>query len=157
MPENLRRAMELRGLDPDAVAEKAAELEASGVLDAPEAWPSPQPLPAPGDGQETLLGVMAPTGEQLRDEGMERALRAAPADWKAVAWQAIVELANAGADFTSDAVWEKVGFSPPEPRALGPLLLRAQRAGMIRPSGERRSSERAVRHAGPVTVWEPVA
>jgi hypothetical protein len=151
----MRGAMEAAGLDPDEVAAKAAELDldASEPVPAPSSQRSATPV---DDGQETLLGVMAPTGEELRDEGMERALRAAPADWKAVAWQAILDLTDAGSEFTSDAVWEKVGFSPPEPRALGPLLLRAQRAGMIRPSGERRSSERAVRHAGPVSVWERV-
>ncbi len=154
MPEMLRAAMIARGLDPDAVAAEAATVD----LDAPDAAPAPPEPPAPDGGQESLLGVMAPPdGAQLRDEGMARAEHAAPPDWKDAAWNAILHLADAGADFTADDVWGRVGFSPPEPRALGPLLVRAQRAGLIRATGQHRKSERSVRHTGNVAVWEPVS
>jgi hypothetical protein len=158
IPEALRKAMEAQGnVDPDEVAAKAAALLESGELDAPEKPPAPPATPtAVIEGQESLLGVMAPpTGEELRDEGMARAERAAPEEWKDAAWHAIVALANAGADFTADDVWAKVGFAPPEPRALGPLLVRAQKAGMIRNTGNRRSSTRPEHHAFPCAVWEP--
>ena len=97
-----------------------------------------------------------PTGEELRDEGMARADAAADPEWKDAAWRAIVALANAGSDFTADDVWAKVGFAPAEPRALGPLLSRAQKAGMIRATAERRHSGRPERHSSPITVWEPI-
>ena len=53
--------MELRGLDPDDVASKAAEIADSGVLDEPEQAPAAAPiLPLDEPRQESLLGVMEP-------------------------------------------------------------------------------------------------
>jgi hypothetical protein len=76
LPETLRRAMELRGLDPDDVAAKATEIAESGVLDRPEAAPAPKPAPAStvDDGQESLLGVMDhPLAARTTDPGNSHA------------------------------------------------------------------------------------
>lgn len=59
IPDLLRRAMELRGVDPDEVAAQAAEVADSGVLDEPERPPAAAVPPAEPQ-QESLLGVMEP-------------------------------------------------------------------------------------------------
>lgn len=157
IPDLLRRAMEKAGIDPDKVAAQAAEV--ADTLHRPETPPAPAPPPRGepvADGQQSLLGVIAPTtGEQLRDEGMARADQAADPDWKDAAWRAIVVLANSGDEFTADDVWERVGFAPSEPRALGPLLVKAAKTGMIRNTGRRRNSRRPEHHAFPCAIWEP--
>lgn len=65
IPDMLRAAMEAQGkVDPDEVAAQAAALLESGELDKPEVPAGPRTLPStPSEviqGQESLLGVMAP-------------------------------------------------------------------------------------------------
>lgn len=87
---------------------------------------------------------------------LERVERAAPADWKAAARDAIRRVARRGELFTSDDVWEALeaaGMPPPaEPRALGALMLGASRAGLIAPAGYT-PSRRPGTHAHPVRLW----
>ena len=95
-------------------------------------------------------------GERRRDDGMDRADRNADDDWKRRAGQLIAWMAEIWPDgFTSDDVYghlEAEGFSTHEPRALGPLIKRAERAGLIRWVGFERS-RRPSRHRGTVTRW----
>jgi hypothetical protein len=158
IPDLLRKAMELRGVDPDEVAAKAAAIDQAGGVDAlPDAAAeaSRRRVVEEAERDDSQMTFDAAAGREARDAAMARVDAAADPEWKDDAWSAIEQLVARGVDFTSDDVWRIVGFKPSEPRALGPLMMRAQRAGMIRNSGNRRNSERPEHHAFPCTVWTP--
>lgn len=96
-----------------------------------------------------------PAGRRLAEQGMTRAATAAPPDWKDAAVTALNELIEEGNEFTADDVWERIGFMPPEPRALGAYLRLASKGGRIVQTGARRPSQRPEHHAYPMTVWRP--
>lgn len=89
---------------------------------------------------------------RARDEAMARAEAHAPEDWNARADAAILRLAKAREQFTTDALWDRLD-PPPEPRALGPAMKRAQKAGWIEPTDRYKQSAREANHARPVRVW----
>jgi hypothetical protein len=63
-------------------------------------------------------------------------------------------------DFTTDDIWKALAAAslptPHEPRALGALMLAAQRAGFITPTDRYRQSQRPECHARPIRVWQAV-
>lgn len=155
VPEFLLAAMKAAGVDPDAVVAKAAAIKESGGVEAiPERTP-PRRRPVEGEDRPPPVLFDVAAGEEARDAAMAQADAAADPEWKAAAWAAIVRLANGADDFTADDVWRIVGSKPKEPRALGPLLSRAQKQGMIWSTGERRNSARPEHHAFPCAVWRP--
>lgn len=73
----------------------------------------------------------------------------------AAAYRAVLAVADRLADFTSDDIWpllERSGESTHEPAALGPVMLRAAKDGMIEQTGEMRQTRFARRHRK-LTVW----
>lgn len=104
-----------------------------------------------------------------RDEAV-RTVAASEAPFVAVAFEALVAVVNrerlwareAGMarPITSEDVWAKMtdqGFSKPaEPRAMGPVMLRGVREGLIRPTGRFVTSTMRTRHAGPIREYEVV-
>jgi hypothetical protein len=84
------------------------------------------------------------SGDELRDEGIERAYRAALEEWKVEARRAIDDVAHMRDHFTTDAVWtllDRRGVEPPrEPRAIAGVLRGAVRDGVISPTSELRQS-----------------
>ena len=63
------------------------------------------------------------------------------------------QTANVPEFFTTDAVWDGLEVEPTEPRALGPILMRAARKGLCEPTDQYRNSRRVQCHARPMRVW----
>lgn len=95
--------------------------------------------------------------EEARDQAIARAAAAAPADWSQRARDAVMLVALARFDFTTDHVWDALGEDrPPEPRALGAVLKAMAGERLIRATGEYRKSVRVDCHARPLAVWRVV-
>lgn len=87
-----------------------------------------------------------------RDEALERLAEQADADWKARAYAAVLMTAfdRGAAGFIADDVWTYLDL-PPQPKALGAVLMRLAREKRIVPTGEVRPHPK--RHATKTTVW----
>jgi|GEM_PF-2561346 len=96
--------------------------------------------------QPTLLDAL-----DARDAAIERAGDAAPAAWIRAATETLDELIEAGQPFSTDDLWARLP-APPEPRAMGAVIVAASRAKRIVQVGYRKS-ERARCHARPIPVW----
>ncbi len=100
----------------------------------------------------------ATRGAELRDAGMAQAEGAAPEEWKGLAAIALRDVRDRGPEFTSedvrDLLEERGTGDPPEPRAMGPVMMAAHRRGYIEPSGAWTSSTRASSHRMPKRLWK---
>ncbi|MFG0329247.1 MAG: hypothetical protein ACF8PN_05045 [Phycisphaerales bacterium] len=130
-----------------------------------ELFPEPEPDLSPG--QEWLRDQAAEraeaaldrpptleTARQARDAGMALVDGATDEDWKAEAADAIERLAASGRPFMSDDVWPAIGRDADPPanmRALGPIMMRAARAGRIVKTGDYRPSVRS--RLAPKPLW----
>ena len=69
-----------------------------------------------------------------RDEALAR-VESNSAPWRAVAYDLLVELARERAELTPEDFWARCADRrlgpPPEPRAVGPVFLKAKRAGVL--------------------------
>lgn len=83
--------------------------------------------------------------------GMDRAEAGASDEWKAYALGFIAEFSPTLKNFTTDDLWDAGMIKPLEPRALGPVLRRAVKHGLIAKTGEYRKSR--YRNCAPLTVW----
>lgn len=96
----------------------------------------------------------ADLGVKLRDDAIRRADEHADADWKQAAYQAVADLALFCDYLTTDDVHERLeGVSTHELRALGAIMKRAARDGLIAPTDRYLPTLRASAHARPVRVW----
>lgn len=100
----------------------------------------------------------APTGDQLRDEGIERSYRAADEEWKRLAALALRRVARFREKFTTDAIWailDREGVARPrEPRAMAGVLMKAKAEGICVPTDDPRvNSTRPEHHSFPLRVW----
>ncbi len=83
---------------------------------------------------------------------------AGPTDWSSRAYETIRRLTK-GRTFSSDDVWQLMEpyakLAPKDPRALGKVMLKAKRAGLIElVSGEQVISKREICHSRPIQVWK---
>ena len=102
--------------------------------------------------------VSSPTLDRARverDAAMAQVAEHTDPEWLAQAERAVGHLAALREPFTADSVWEQLAArqvpAPREPRALGPVMKRAVRDGVIRWTGNYDSSTR--RHCTPVRVY----
>jgi hypothetical protein len=97
-------------------------------------------------------------GDRRRDDGMGRADDHADPDWKTIADQIVRDFTM---PFTGDDVWftlDRRGVVyPHEPRALGPIIMRVYRAGLIEPTGRFLRTARPSAHRSPQREWRPTA
>lgn len=113
----------------------------------------------------TEVGLRDPEARQARDEALERVERGAGDDWKVKALAAVREVAGrcdyeevsddtwvAPRPFTTDDVWELLD-APPEPRALGAVMMTLARAGEIEKTGDYKQSTRKECHCRPIPYW----
>lgn len=107
------------------------------------------PIPPPA------MSLFEGTGEQQRDDAIERVTDHADSAWLALAFDAVVGLAFDRESFTTDDVWHRLdGVNPPhEPRAMGSVMKRAQREGVIEATKDFIPTTRPQAHAAPVRVW----
>jgi hypothetical protein len=91
------------------------------------------------------------------EDGMARADAHADNAWKQAAEAAVLHVARMRVTFTADDVWRQLAVATAvethEPSALGPILNRLRRQGVIKTTGEFVVSHRASRHAAPLRVW----
>lgn len=90
--------------------------------------------------------------EIKRDNAIERVERATPKEWKDSALAVLKELAMTTEELTTDDLWSRLDH-PPEPRAMGAIMRRAQKAGWITPTNRIETSARPECHARPIRVW----
>lgn len=90
-----------------------------------------------------------------RDAAMAQVEQGSDTWWVAIAEGAVAGLASLGQPFTTDDVWQRLADrkvpSPREPRALGPVMKRAVRDGIVEWTGGYTASTR--RHTAPVRVY----
>lgn len=91
--------------------------------------------------------------EQARDQAIQQVEDNADTDWMRQALAAVKWCAHYHGLFTTDEVWTMLP-EVREPRALGAVMRKAQKAGWIRPTDRVRNSSRVECHARPVRVWE---
>jgi hypothetical protein len=77
-------------------------------------------------------------GRARRDEALERVQRHS-SPWRALAYQALERVADRLPYLTSDDVWDELLVMevprPEEARAIGPVMVKGVRAGLIVPDG----------------------
>jgi hypothetical protein len=89
---------------------------------------------------------------QARDEAIEQVAAHTPPAWSELAWDTIVTYLKTHAEFFVDDFWSETGIEePPEARALGAVVRRAQREGLMEKSGQFRPSVRS--HLTVKPVW----
>lgn len=94
--------------------------------------------------------------EEARDEAIRRGDVAADPQWKERAYQALLACARANPTFIVDQVWEYLAREdvPKEPRAMGAILIRGAKEGVIARTREYRLSDRVSAHRNPRVVWQ---
>lgn len=94
---------------------------------------------------------------KARDEALERVESASDPDWVVSAEKALLYVSMSLQTFSTDDVWDRLRMlsvpAPREPRALGPVMRRAVRDGLIKAVGYA-ASERPERHCAPVRMYQ---
>lgn len=100
-----------------------------------------------------------PTGEDLRDEALDRVEANTDSGWMGHAAIAIGRIPPRW-NFTTDDIWAalaEVGVGAPhEPRAMGAAIRAAAHAGLIESTGVYLKSTRPEAHARPIPVWRRI-
>ena len=92
-------------------------------------------------------------GRGLRDQALERVEAAAPPDWNDRALEAVFQAALRWSYFASDDVWRLGLEKPREPRAMGPVMMRAVKLGYCQPQDSTRISSIPGQHARPLRIY----
>ena len=95
-------------------------------------------------------------GLQLKEEAIARVEANANEEWKQAAYLAMYFVARQQEYLTSDDVWSGLvdgSASTHEPRAMGAILKRAAKEGIIVATDDWRVSSRPECHGRPVRVW----
>lgn len=115
--------------------------DAPTLFDAPVA-PEYRPVDPPARKRQA---------RRARDEALERVEAAAPAQWTERAYAFLVDYLRHHETMFPDDLWEAGLEEPHELRAIGPVLLRARRAGLMVKTGELRQAVRS--HLTERPVW----
>lgn len=102
------------------------------------------------------IGRFISEARRKRDEDMARAERNAAPYFNVVAERIVRLLSREREEFTTDAVWhvlERIGVDTHEHRALGPVMMKLSRRGVIEKTGRQSQSIRKECNARPLTVW----
>tara|TARA_B110000495_G_C22764484_1_gene447556 strand:+ start:168 stop:710 length:543 start_codon:yes stop_codon:yes gene_type:complete len=94
-----------------------------------------------------------------KDEAIDQVEEAANQTWKDTATRAVKWRAKLGINFTSDQIWADIEghVQPPrEPRAMGAIMRKAVRDGLIVSTPNTVTSTKASNHKRPVRVWSPI-
>lgn len=100
---------------------------------------------------------MSQTALQITMEAINSADAGANETWKEAALKTVELLARSREIVTSDAVvtaMENLPVRTHEPRALGPIMLRARKMGLIEKTNEFIPTERDTAHGSPMRVWK---
>lgn len=103
------------------------------------------------------LNFDAYLADKAKREAMTRVEQHADTDWKTYALETVKRVAQQFAEFTTDAVLEQMQNAPVwthELRALGPVMMSAQRAGYITRTDKTTPTKRVSRHHTEIRVWK---
>ena len=75
-------------------------------------------------------------------------------EWRDVAFGVVEDVCRTNNEFTADDIWA-TGLEPPpnDARALGPVMLRASRAGLCEKTGRSTPTKRVGHHACEIAIW----
>lgn len=99
----------------------------------------------------TLFDGLTPA-KAARDEAMQRVDDHAEEDWQTRALDALHTIALRQRTLLANDVWELVE-RPHEPRATGPLMMKAKKEGWIEATDSYMPVPSVKSHAAPVRVW----
>jgi hypothetical protein len=96
--------------------------------------------------------------DEAKEEAISRVERSASRAWLDSAWNALYVAIRLRHEVTTDEVWEVLDgwgvAAPAEPRAMGPVMRRAVREGLLVPTSTFVPSAMARNHRRPVRVYE---
>jgi len=97
-------------------------------------------------------------GIAARDEAIDQVEIHADQEWSELAYRAVRWVASRMDYFTTDDVWEALvryhsEAGTHERRAMGAIMVRAARDGLIMATEGFRPTSRAVAHRGPKRIW----
>lgn len=101
----------------------------------------------------------AQAGRHARDAALLQVEEHAQPDWKERAYAIVAHLSSVLPEFTTDNVWYQLasdGMETHENRAMGAIMRKAARAGLIEPTGRYAQSSRRVCHSRPMMIWRAV-
>ena len=102
--------------------------------------------------QQSLFEDRRAAAIEARDQALDNVERGAPPVWLDQAEVIVRSLARSHEPFSTDDVWDYLAV-PPEPRAMGAVINRLSRQGVIRKTGRYIQSSRRENHARPVCQW----
>lgn len=85
-------------------------------------------------------------------EYMEKVYENADPEWLALAERAVLAVSKEKGEFTVDDIWELIPACR-EPRALGAIIRRMSKQGIIVATGRYKESSRSACHHRPVLIW----
>jgi len=94
--------------------------------------------------------------ERKKQEGINASYNRTSTIWKEAAAEALIAVAKANYQFTSDKVWEylaSIGVHTGDNRALGAVMQAGRRSGVIEFTGSYRPTIRPVGHKSPKAIW----
>lgn len=104
--------------------------------------------------QYTLDSVLA---DLARADALQRVDEHADPDWRDLAYRCVLAVARRLEHFTTDEVIDELSKHPDvtthEPRALGPVMMRAARENIIAATDRFVKSNAVSRHRAPKQVW----
>lgn len=74
-------------------------------------------------------------------------------DWIELAYATVRHVAEQHSEFTPDEIWATGLQKPSEPRALGGVMSRARRHGLIEKTGRVQPTKQPESHGTDVTIW----
>lgn len=126
------------------------------AADVPIAPPPPDAAARMDDARRVAEEHRAQQRASIRAglEGQAKARRGADPAWLDAAYDAVLRTAELLAYFTSDDVWEFGGLERTEEnRALGPVMTRARRNGIIERTDTVLTTRARASHGSPARLW----
>ena len=94
---------------------------------------------------------------EIIEEHSERSYGAADDIWKNIAWELAVRTSYELEEWTTDELWNRGLPRVKEPRALGGVLKRLRKAGIIEKTNRVKTSDRHEKnHGRTITIWRSV-
>ncbi|WP_133638130.1 hypothetical protein [Pseudomonas syringae] len=76
------------------------------------------------------------------------------ASWAELAYGAVINVARTHQEFTPDDIWKTGLQKPIEARALGAVMTRAKREGIIEKTGRVQPTTQVESHGTDITIWK---
>ena len=92
-------------------------------------------------------------GAKARETALQTVERGASRQWKDKALEAVRVCCLENVEFLADLVWEYLDEKPPEPRAMGAVMRKAEKAGYCSKTDTFRPTTVVSNHRAPKRVW----